>query len=104
MEEGCHEIRDRVRAESYCLLENYGPRRLSWQWPSMDGKPLITHPEGHRGMMSAKGTREGEGRSGRRRAVDKNVMENLLSLEEMNDQIWPKFDTAGASPFHREVS
>lgn len=29
MEEGCQAMRDGVRGESYCLLENYGPRRLS---------------------------------------------------------------------------
>lgn len=31
MEEGRREMRDRVIGESYCLLENYGPRRLSQQ-------------------------------------------------------------------------
>lgn len=29
MEEGCQAMRDGVRGESYCLLENYGPRQLS---------------------------------------------------------------------------
>ncbi len=31
LEEGLREIGDRVRGECYCLLENYGPRRLSQQ-------------------------------------------------------------------------
>lgn len=29
MEEGCWQMSDRVRGETYCLLENHGPRQLS---------------------------------------------------------------------------
>lgn len=72
----CQEMRDRARAETYCLLGNYSLRRSSQQQqPSLDREPLIRRPEGHQGgWLSEDDTGWGHTK-GNNRAVDKNIME-----------------------------
>lgn len=74
------EMSDRVKGESYCLLENYGPGRPSQQWPGLDrerGRERVIDytPLKDTSAHGCQRRNEAVGRQESDNVVDRNIME-----------------------------